>query len=43
MIEAISTLLIAMIALAVLLVLGAFAIVFIEKHFNTPKKEVTND
>ena len=43
MIEAISTLLIAMVALAVLLVAGAFAIVFIEKYFNTPKKEVTND
>ena len=43
MIEAISTLLIAMVALAVLLVAGAFVIVFIEKHFNTPKKEVTND
>jgi len=39
MIEALTTFFTAMIALAIFLVAGAFAIIFIDKHFNTPKKE----
>ena len=43
MIEALTTFLTAMITLAVFLVAGAFAIIFIDKHFNTSKREKNED